>query len=136
MAVEIRAAINRVIVSQAEAARNPYSCFPMNSNDFETILNAHSTIRSGAFRLWVAVLLDAVLTLKGERIGSRALAESFVFDGGNVFLELICGVMDIEPSQFRKHLEQEILAAQRIAIWQNQARQKIQVQSFPETRRV
>lgn len=106
----------------------------MNSDDFETILNEQSTIRSGAFRLWVAVLLDAVLTLKGERIGSRELAESFVFDGGNVFLELICGVMNIEPAQFRKHLEQEILATQRIAVWRNQAGQKIQGQPLSEAR--
>jgi hypothetical protein len=126
MAVEIWAVTNRVIVSQAEAAQSPYFYNSMNADDFESLLNGRSTIRSGDFRLWVAVLLDAVLTLKGERIGSRELAESFIFDAGNVFLELICGVMKIEPSQFRKHLEREILAAQRIAIWQSQARQTIQ----------
>ncbi|SEM38927.1 hypothetical protein SAMN04489760_11313 [Syntrophus gentianae] len=104
----------------------------MNTDDFETILNEDTTTRSGAFRLWVAVLLDAVLTLKGERVGSRELAKSFIFDAGNVFLDLICGEMNIEPSLFRKHLEQELLASQRIAIWRSQSRQQnAQVSSIP-----
>ncbi|OPY14589.1 hypothetical protein ACJ77P_13470 [Syntrophus buswellii] len=104
----------------------------MKADDFETIFNADPSTRSGAFRLWVAVMLDAVLTLKGERPGSRELAESFIFDRGNVFLELICGVMNIEPSQFRKHLKQEILASKRIAIWRSQTEQKLQVQSLSD----
>jgi len=104
----------------------------MKTDDFETIFNADPSNRSGAFRLWVAVLLDAVLTLKGERPGSRELAESFIFDRRNVFLELICGVMNIEPSQFRKHLQQEMLASKRIAIWRSQTEQKLKIQSLSD----
>jgi len=103
----------------------------MKSEDIESMLNAQSSTRSGSFRLWVAVLLDAVLTLKGERVGSRELAETFIFDTGNVFLELTCGMMNLEPTEFRKRLEREILGLQRIEIWQSRERQRLQAQPAP-----
>jgi len=110
---------------------DPYLILAMKSEDIESMLNAQSSTRSGSFRLWVAVLLDAVLTLKGERVGSRELAETFIFDTGNVFLELTCGMMNLEPTEFRKRLEREILGLQRIEIWQSRERQRLQAQPAP-----
>lgn len=101
----------------------------MKTDDIESILNENSSTDSGAFRLWAAVLLDAVLTLKGERFGSRELAESFIFDTGNVFFELTCVLMNIEPSLFRERMNREILSAHRIEAWRNRARLKVHVQN-------
>ncbi len=64
--------------------------------------------RSGAFRLWVTVLWNCVKVLKGEKMGSREMAESFIFDSENVFFDLICGQMGVDPDQFRKRVRSRL----------------------------
>jgi len=71
-----------------------HSPFPMNDN--------HET--GGVYRLWLAVMTDAVETLQDGRFWTKG-AEEFLFDPENQFFNYVCHVLEQDPDAIRERIK-------------------------------
>lgn len=80
--------------------------------DIDAIIDDIPAAHSGVYRLWLAVALHAIQSLKtGENIGS---ARTFLFDPDNPFLDAVCDGLQIEPESLRERVAKMGLNEQTI----------------------
>lgn len=65
--------------------------------------------RSGVYRLWLAVLIDAVITLRDGHSGTGP-ARSFIFDT-NPFFDYVADELGYEPEALRERVARSMKTA-------------------------
>ncbi|MCX5827668.1 MAG: hypothetical protein NTV58_06670 [Deltaproteobacteria bacterium] len=74
--------------------------------DLDALLDGESSLRSGIFRLWLAVFLSAFFALKDGRDYAPG-ARDFLF-GDNPFFDFVADEMGYEPGGLRERIRKAL----------------------------
>jgi len=66
------------------------------------------TNTGGVYRLWLAVMTDAVEIIKNPRF-SHSSAEQFLFDESNQFFNFVAHVLEYEPESLREQIRKTVI---------------------------
>lgn len=98
------------------------------------IHHASPSLSSGELRLWLAVMLDAFISLR-DQWGSEDLARQWIEDPENPFFEALADHLGYTPEAFRRRIRKALQRAAKVErqTWRDRIRERMKEEAISDT---